>query len=254
LIALSVLCAEAQSENHGTTRGKRWVRSHRFSLSALTQNHRLFDVDEYRGAGLNTLLCWELRPQLLEKSVAGGLPIHYHMHHNVGETIDDYVEHVRALIAKYPSLTDILFQDEPKTPVRMHVGKVCAELKKAFPDLLVHSNAMPKGAVRPAKYGFGEDTPDDFYAAYYEHFARLVQDDILMVDIYPLGHAGGHSDVYFETLALVRQQDLKYGKPYWIFIEADDHGGKKRRPSENDLRFQLFAPLTYGFPGISYFT
>ena len=151
-------------------------------------------------------------------------------------------------------MTGLLFHDEPKTPAMEHVGKVSGALKKAFPDLLVHSNAMPKGAPRPSKYGFGDDAPSDFYAAYVEHFARLVQGDVLMVDIYPLGQDGGHSRVYFETLALFRRQGLKYGVPYWIFVQAYDHGGRKRRPSESDLRFQLFTSLAFGFTGISYFT
>ncbi|MBP85975.1 MAG: hypothetical protein CMJ64_04530 [Planctomycetaceae bacterium] len=76
----------------------------------------------------------------------------------------------------------------------------------------------------------------------------------MMIDIYPIGSDGGHSRLYFETLTLVRKWGLKQDVPYWLFIQSYDHGGRKRRPSESDLRFQLFAPLAYGFTGIAYFS
>jgi hypothetical protein len=242
---------ESSEEQLG--RGKRWVRSHEFHLSALTQSEPLFDAAEYRGAGLNTLLAWKNRPQLFEKSKAANLPIHYHVYQHMAETTDGYVEHVRDIVTRYPGCTGVLFHDEPRATDMKRVREVGEALKRSFPDLLVYSNAMPKGAVNPAKYGFGEDAPRDFYEKYVELFAEQVNGDILMVDIYPLG-GSGHSRVYYETLALFREQGLKHQVPYWVFIQAYDHGGKKRRPSESDLRFQLFVPLALGFTGISYFT
>jgi hypothetical protein len=254
LVALISCVGIAHAEDQDISRGKRWVRSHPFWLSGLTQNPSLYEVEGYRGAGLNTLLAWDPKPLLFEKSAAGDLPIHYHMHQNAGTTTQDYINHVRGLTDKHPGMTGVLFYDEPRVPAMKQAGEVCDALRKAFPDLLIYSNAMPKGAVRPAKYGFGDDAPEDFYAAYLEHFAKVVRGDVVMIDIYPLGKDGGHSRLYFETITLVRQWGLKHGVPYWLFIAASDNGGRHRRPSESDLRFQLFAPLTYGFTGIAYFS
>lgn len=247
-------CQGLHGEEPKLSRGHQWIRSHPFWISALTQNGKLYEVDEYRTAGLNTLLAWDPRPLLFQKSVDASFPIHYHIHQNHGETVEDYVQHVRQLVQKYPGCTGLLFYDEPRVPAMTKVRDVCQALRGAFPHMLVYSNAMPKGAIRPAKYGFGADAPSDFYAAYIEQFARVVQGDVLMLDIYPLGQGGGHSRVYFETLTLARQWGLRTGVPYWVIIQAYDHGGQKRRPSESDLRFQLFTPLAYGFTGISYFT
>jgi len=243
-------------------RGKRWIRSHPFWISALTQNPDLYEVNQYRGAGLNTLLAWDPWDELFRKSVEAGLEYHYHLHQNHGKTPKDYVEHVRRIVEKYPGCTGLLFHDEPQLPDMEKVGKVCAALKEAFPELLVYSNALPQGCPRPGKYGLAEDAPDDFYAVYFDKFAGIIDGDTVMVDIYPLGKDGGYplgpegrlSTEYFENLQVVRRTGLKYGVPYWIFIQAYDHGGAKRRPSESDLRLQLFCPLTYGFTGISYFT
>ena len=240
------------------SRGKRWVRSHPFWLSALTQNPSLYEVNDYRGAGLNTLLAWKRNPVLFEKSVAAEFPTHYKLHQNSGETEQDYVEHVRQVVEKYPGCTGLLFHDEPVLWQMEKVGKVCAALKKAFPEMLVYSNAMPIGATRPTKYGFGDDAPQDFYAAYIREFGRIIQPDVVMIDIYPLRstdeHGEPHSREYFEGITLVRQVAMELGAPYWLFIQAYDSAGKIRRPSESDLRFQLFAPLAYGFTGIAYFT
>ena len=257
LVTLVAIGTAASAEGH-LGRGKRWVRSHPFWISGLTQSEALYEVDEYRGAGLNTLLAWDPRPILFEKSVAAGFPIHYHLHQNHGETEQDYVDHVHELVEKYPGCTGLLFWDEPQLPVMEKVGNVCAALRKAFPEMLVYSNALPTGAPSASKYGFGDDAPSDYYAAYIQAFGRIVQGDVIMVDIYPLRSTKEdeepRSREYFENIALVRQVALEQGVPYWMFIQAYDHGGTIRRPSESDLRFQLFAPLTFGFTGIAYFT
>ncbi|REJ89432.1 MAG: hypothetical protein DWQ34_19425 [Planctomycetota bacterium] len=249
-----VLTGDCEAQQPRLGRGAQWVRSHSFWISGLTQNGELYEVDEYRGAGLNTLMAWDPRPLLFQKSADGGLPIHYHVHQNHGETPQDFIEHVRGLVSESGWITGLLMHDEPRVPAMDRVGAVCDALREAFPDLLVYSNALPKGATNPAKYGFTEDVPDDFYAAYVEEFARRVRGDVLMVDIYPLGTGGGHSRVYFETLALFRHWGLRQDVPYWLFIQSTDLGGRGRRPSESDLRFQIFAPLTFGFTGICYFT
>ena len=257
LLIASCSISPSERDEANLSRGKKWVRSNPFWISGLTQSESLYDVDMYRGAGLNTLLAWDPKPILFEKSVAGGLPIHYHLHQNIGETEQEKVEHVRELVEKYPGCTGVLFWDEPQLPVMEKAGAGSSALRKAFPDLLVYSNALPMGAPAP-KYGFGDDAPADFYTRYIQTFGRVVQPDVMMIDIYPIrstkkGEAP-HSREYFENLAIVRQVAMKQGVPYWLFIQSYDHDGKIRRPSDSDLRFQLFTPLTLGFTGIAYFT
>ena len=116
-------CAESLSQELG--RGKQWVRSHHFYLSGLTQNQKLYQVAQYRGAGLNTLLAWDPWDELFQKSVDAGLSYHYHMHQNHGETVADYVAHVRKIVEEYPGCTGVLFHDEPQLPVMNKVGEGC---------------------------------------------------------------------------------------------------------------------------------
>ena len=79
---------------------------------------------------------------------------------------------------------------------------------------------------------------------------------MFMTDVYPLGSPDGTAHIYFKLLAAVRKTALEHGVPYWMFIQSfETHGSWDRRlPSESDLRFQMFAPLTYGYTGILYFT
>ncbi len=237
------------------SRGTQWVRSHPFHLSALSSwaDGKLWDADQYRGGGFNTLMVWDPWKTLFQRSADAGLPFHYNVHHRHGETPEDYVQHVRKIVEKYPGCTGLLVHDEPVLWQLEKVRKVCDALKQAFPEILVYSNALPMGARRATKYGFEteENAPEDFYNVYFDQFAEVVNGDVLMVDIYPINT--GHSPLYFSNLEIVRRKGLELGIPYWLFIQSWDRGGDGK-PSESDLRFQLFALLAYGFKGISYFT
>lgn len=237
------------------SRGKKWLRANPFWIGALTQNDDIFDVNDYKGAGMTHLLAWDPKPNMLRQSSDDGLPIHYHLHQNHGETPEQYVEHTRALMEQYPGITGVMFWDEPRIYVMPRVRDTLIALRKAFPDKLIYSNALPRGARWPAKYGFDNDNhPPDFYDTYIERFGQIVEPDVVMIDIYPLGKGGGKSGIYFENMALVRREGMKLNAPYWVFIQSFDHDGRRRRPSDSDIRFQMFAPMAMGYTGFAYFT
>lgn len=244
--------AAADNENEG--RGKQWVRSHPFYISGLTQVDTRYEVDAYRGAGLNTLLAWKPREGLFEKSVAGDMPWHYHIHRDrYGTTPEEIVAHARAFVEKYPGCTGLMFGDEPNEAAMDYHGTVLAALREAFPDKLIYSNAFPVGGTD--ELYFGGDAPDNYgYSEYLDAFAQRIAGDVLMFDIYPFGGGDGHSGSYLINLNVVRETALRHNVPYWAFIQAYQHSGKRRLPSESDLRMQLFSSLAYGFTGFSYFT
>jgi hypothetical protein len=257
LVILSAIVLQAGgtlAEPEGSGRGRRWVRSHPFYLSGLTQTPERYDVSVYRAAGLNTLLAWKPGEGLFAKSAAVGLPWHYHIYHTrYGETPDEVVAHAREIVEKYPGCTGLMFGDEPSQAAMEKFGETCEALRRAFPDKLIYSNAFPIGATMD-RY-FGGEPPEGYgYEDYFDAFARLVRGDVLMFDIYPFGAGDGHSGAYFPNLEIVRRTGLKYGVPYWVFVQAYERESTRRLPSESDLRMQLFSSLAYGFTGISYFT
>lgn len=252
--AMMFLAGPAASEDQSGGHGKRWIRSHPFYISGLTQVPDRYEVEMYKAAGLNTLLAWKPREGLFEKSAAAGIPWHYHIHHTrYGETPDEVVAHAKKLLDKYPGCTGLMFGDEPNQAIMEKLGETCAVLRKAFPGKLIYSNAFPIGAT--ADDYLGGKAPKGYgYSDYFDAFARLVGGDVVMFDIYPFGAGDGHSGEYFLNLEVVRKTGLKYGVPYWVFVQSYQRPGTRRLPSESDLRMQLFSSLAYGFTGISYFT
>jgi hypothetical protein len=250
--AAQVALTAEEKGNEG--RGKQWVRSHPFYISGLTQVDDRYEVDAYRGAGLNTLLAWKPREGLFEKSVSSGMPWHYHIHRDrYGKTPQEIIAHAKAFVEKYPGCTGFMFGDEPDQAAMEQVGAMCAALRGAFPDKLVYSNAFPIGAT--ADRYFGGDAPENYgYSEYFDAFAQQVGGDVVMFDIYPFGDGDGHSGVYFLNLNVVRDTALRHDVPYWTFIQSYQNTGNRRLPSESDLRMQIFTSLAYGFTGISYFT
>jgi len=246
--------AAAGEPSRRTDFGRQWVRSHPFMTMGLTQVPRRFDTHTYEGAGLNTLLAWKPRTGLFEKAVKAGIPWHYHIHHTrYGETPEQIVAHAKQFVAQYPGCTGLMFGDEPNQAQMEKFGRVCAALRAAFPDRLIYSNAYPIGAT-PDRY-YGGRAPRGYgYPDYLDAFARLVQGDVFMFDIYPFGEGDGHSGVYFQNLEIARRTALKHGVPYWVFVQAYERPGRRRLPSESDLRMQVFSSLAYGFTGIAYFT
>ena len=187
------------AEDRSTGRGRRWVRSHPFYISGLTQVPKRYEVDVYKAAGLNTLLAWKPREGLFEKSAVAGMPWHYHIHRDrYGETPEEGVAHAKSIVAKYAGCTGLLFGDEPNQAAMERYGETCAALRKAFPDM----NAYPIGATADRYFG-GKAPPGYGYSEYFDAFTRLVRGDVVMFDVYPFGEGGGHSGGYFLNLEAV---------------------------------------------------
>ena len=261
------LVLNAATPNH---RGHRWVRSHQFTIAGLVRMYpKPFNVKQYREAGFGSVLTWEKGTfdELLPVVSAAGLPFHLHLEHwggeatnrpdSNGETLGQGLreldsEQNRARLAKHlahPGCIGILANDEAVRPTYLRYTRHLLKwLRAQHPEALVYSNAHPAGHEGVPGYGNLEQ--------YLDEFAAMVEPDVLMTDVYPLGHPDGTAYNYFKILAAVRKVALEHGMPYWIFIQSfERHGRSDRRlPSESDLRFQMFVPLTYGYTGILYFT
>ena len=252
LMTWIVISTSAKAEEY-LSRGKRWVRSHPFTLMALSNNEKLLDPSEYRGTGVNTFLVWRFEPELFEAAFEVdrplGLPWHFH--------VEEYslTEHVKARVknlnVSYPGSTGWLVKDEPQRLAMPGLAEIMEWLRNSYPDNLVYSNAFPAGGVSSKYYGAEPDAPYS-YEQYLEDFVNILKPDVLMFDIYPF-RGGGVSAAYFKNLENVRSQALKSGIPYWSFVQSWQ-GGKTSLPSESELRMQIFSSLAYGYTGFAYFT
>ena len=255
-------------------RGHKWIRSHPFTIMGLTRmTPKPFEIDKYRGAGFNTLLAWEpgTFEQILPIASANQMPYHVNFERwgdeqtnrsdSNEQTLREALaeldtpknrDYIQNQILNNPGCIGWLVNDEAtRSTYLRYTRHMLKWLRHLHPEALAYCNARPEG-----EFLIGPD-----YQRYIDDFAAIIDPDVLMVDIYPFGDLETvdgwvHAECYFFTLEVVRRVALQQGMPYWLFIQSfETHNGWHRRlPSESDLRFQLFAPLTYGYTGIAYFT
>ena len=289
-LVLSIMISTQAWAQEQLGRGHRWVRSHPYTIMGLTRVvPKPFDIEQYRDAGFTSLLPWEpgTYDVLLPQAAAAGLPWHMHLEHwgeeyaNRPDTTEQTLrkglqqldsEENRARLHK--SLANsgcigIMVNDEAvKSYYLRYTRHLLQWLRQQHPDAIVYGNMHPAGHDNNNAYGTVE--------RYFDEFAAMVEPDVLMTDIYPLGdpkaeafaHTRGHpvglassnySDgnyPYFHLIAAVRTTALNHGMPYWNFLQSFESSGNwiRRLPSESDLRVQMWAPMTYGFTGVIYFT
>ena len=145
--------------------------------------------------------------------------------------------------------------DHPLHPTYVEVEQHINDTRAAAPSALTFANLF-------APWWGGAQLFMDAYCA-------GIKPDILMIDQYPFDNNdftdATYMRIYFYAgLAYTRYKALTCprvdngtGIPYWIFLQ-----GYNRMPlirtekgiSESDMRMQIFACMTYGFKGFSYWT
>ena len=232
--------------------GRQWIRSHPFTLTALSQQAALTNGATYRGAGLNTFLAWKRPAELLPIAVGGDLPWHFHLSETtLTQTVIDEI----TLAAGHPGNTGWIVNDEPTFLEMADTAVIVDHVRQRFPEALVYTNAFPIGADAQTYYGDGSN-PNYDYSNYLDDIATIVRPDVMMYDFYPFGIGGVHSGFYYTNLMAVRARARSHELPYWAWIQAWEKPAPpfdKRLPSESDLRFQMFTHLAAGYQGFSYF-
>ena len=152
-LILCLICAQAAplaAKGPELGRGHRWVRSHPFTIMALTILADKLNARQYRDANMNTLLAWKARDGLLQKAVKEGLPWQLHIYpHREGLT-EKLKANIKRLYDTYPGCTGWMVWDEPKRTQMFIAAPTLAWLRKTFPDTLVYSNGYPPAGDKRA--------------------------------------------------------------------------------------------------------
>jgi hypothetical protein len=85
-------------------------------------------------------------------------------------------------------------------------------------------------------------------------FVDQVKPDVLCMDYYPAfkpGEPDGR-DGYCSNLAVMREESLRAGIPFWNFFNTMPFG-PHTDPTQDQLRWQIYASLSYGAKGVLYF-
>jgi len=256
--------ATAQGADRPVDFGRQWVRSHPYTLMGQCGIPDL-DVDLYRQSGLNTGLAWRVGPDgkgLRDAMDAANLPWLGHIraptsaacrHMGPDQRFQDEINSYMKLYES--SCVGWILNDEPKLNFMPSTAELIVWTRQHYPHLLAISTSVPLGA-RSWNQGGGRVPRYDYtYRDRTNDYIQIVRPDVMIFGIYPFQITGGGSNVYFLTLQIVREASLKARLPYWIYVQSyvSDHENR-RLPSDSDNRLQLFAPLTFGYTGISYFT
>jgi len=104
---------------------------------------------------------------------------------------------------------------------------------------------------------YWEGTPDvKAYENYIDAFisSQEFKPRVLCFDHYPLlkREFGGFRKDYYSNLDIIRKKSIEYNIPFWMIIISSEHLSYKK-PTFEEIRFQVYSALAYGAKGIGYY-
>ncbi len=124
-------------------------------------------------------------------------------------------------------------------------------LKKAFSDGYMHLNFLPSGAYASTEQ----------YQAQMNDWCRLCAAggypvDYLIYDRYPFGLQAGSMDRngFYENLRAVHDVGLQNGVRTGTYIQTIEQSVAFRRPTDAEIRYEMYSALAFGFKQLSFFT
>ncbi|MBN9693762.1 MAG: hypothetical protein J0M24_26265 [Verrucomicrobia bacterium] len=145
-----------------------------------------------------------------------------------------------------PVIWGYSLKDEPGAAEFPQLAARVAAVREAQPGKLAFINLFPD-------YASAQQLGTATYEEHVSRFLREVNVDVLCMDHYPIFHPDRDGrDGYCRNLAVLRQQALTAGIPFWNFFNTMPYG-PHTDPTESQLRWQVFASLCYGAKGVLYF-
>ena len=161
-------------------------------------------------------------------------------------------EQILAVVEEYknvPGVGGYYMLDEPYNPNTFF--DAYRILKSAEPDKYMHLNFLPS-----ASYPSMET-----YISQMNDWCKLCAStgyplDYLMYDRYPFGVAAGSMDRegFLANMDACRQVGLENGVKTGAYIQSVCIPGGFRRPTDSEIRYEIYMYMAYGYKQISYFT
>lgn len=145
----------------------------------------------------------------------------------------------------YPAYAGQLLVDEPWATDFAAIDKFIKAFDKQYPGNAWIVNMFPG-------VDFGYNSSTNTYEGYVDDWLNSNQ-KLYSFDYYPLLVNNTEPPTYFYNLDMLRAKTREKEIPFWSFVQACSYSGK-REPSENDMRWNLFANLAFGVKNVQYFT
>ena len=163
-------------------------------------------------------------------------------------------EEVIAFVSQYadnPWVSGFSVVDEPENP-NVHINTYRA-IRQAAPHLNGHVNFAP--------FYIPSSTDTTAYRRVINDWASLTNavcdnPTYLMYDFYVFreNESGFDYHAFFANMELVRREGLRNETPTAVYLQSVTIPGNLRTPNANEIRYQLYAAMAYGFKKFSYFT
>ena len=242
-----------------------WVQNNPFRMAALVEHvdyirppSGVASVEQYRDAGMNYMAAWSNTYLGIGTAAKeGNMP--WSVQSAPGRPLQQFVD----FNARY-ALSGIQVGDEPGFMQLPEYGAKVAELKTAFPNALVWSNALPSYSRQQDLWDrTGNTTPPPGYSwsQYVDDYIAAIRPDVMMWDYYPYARSPLPGVIppqrikpaWFSDMMTIRQKSQAAGLPYWGFVQSGYEVDWGRTPSESDMRMNMFSMLTTGFSGMEHF-
>ena len=234
--------------------GKQWVRSNPFTIQGLSHSPSTWNWDEYFGVGMT----------MLNRDVGYNHPINplnrpakYAASRwqsflsvpagNPQAGINDFNN-----LRYTPYNAGWLVGDEPQTVEFADHATVAAYVRQQDPSQLVYTTGAHIQWGAESWYG-NTSHPNYTYDNYWTDLNNAMNPDVLSYDFYSFDLNNVTQPRYLENIMFVRNKAKSLNKPYWGWMQSWGIGNA-RRPSESDLRFNVYTHLTAGYTGIAYWT
>lgn len=161
-------------------------------------------------------------------------------------------DEIKAVVDEYqnvPGVGGYYMLDEPYNPnTFIEAYRV---LKSVEPDKYMHLNFLPSGSYPNL----------DTYISQMNDWCKLCAStgyplDYLMYDRYPYGVAAGSMDRvgFLSNMDACHDVGLANGVKTGAYIQSICIPGGFRRPTDSEIRYEIYMYLAYGYKQISYFT
>ena len=145
-----------------------------------------------------------------------------------------------------PACWGYALRDEPSAADFPALRAQVDGVRKARPGMLAYINIFPN-------YATDKQLGTATYDEYVDRFLKEVGVDVLSMDHYPVFKPDQDGrDNYCTNLGVMRKYSQEAGVPFWNFFNTMPYG-PQTDPTEDQLRWQIYASLSYGAKGVLYF-
>lgn len=204
------------------------------------------------GAGEETLATVENQQKMLELCAKYGMGMTVSDGNFGGSLLNKSEAEIAKAVSRYknvPAAYGFYILDEPMNP-NAYIDAYIA-LKKAAPDAYMHLNFLPSGCY----------SSEQIYKAQMNDWCRLTAEagyplDYLMFDRYPFPLQAGAMDRagFFANLRSCYEVGLKNDVKTGLYIQTVCQQVAFRRPTDAEIRYEMYASLAFGYKQLSFFT